>query len=420
MTNYKKREITPLLADAMETMPVVVITGMRQVGKSTLLEQEKLFKGMEYYTLDDFAVLEAVRNDPEELLSDRGPVCIDEAQKCPEIFTVIKRLVDKDRTPGRFILSGSANFMLLKEVTESLAGRAIYFELHPFTQREITGSTGTKPFIPEFFTTLKIPGKHKYKKLTSKDILSGGMPSVCLKQVKKPEIWFRGYEQTYLERDMRDLSQVGDLVAFHSLIQLAALRTGQVLNISELGRDAKLNSRTASRYLDLMETSFLIKKLTPYLSNRSSRLIKSPKLYFSDSGLACHLSGIDLDIGHSKHDAQHSTQNYGNGSFPGSMTETYIAQNLSAIIESHLPDGRLHYWHVQGRHEVDFIIEHKRETLAIEIKSAGRWNTHDFAGLKAFLKTTPNCKAAILAYNGTKAVKLEEKIFAIPIGMLLG
>jgi len=407
MTNYRKREIVPLLADAMETMPVVVITGMRQVGKSTLLEQEKLFKGMQYFTLDDFAVLEAVRNDPEDLLSGKGPVCIDEAQKCPELFTVIKRLVDKNRAPGRFILSGSANFMLLKQVTESLAGRAIYFELHPFTKREITGSTGTKPFIPEFLKTLKLPGSRTYTKITSKDILAGGMPSVCLRQVKKPEIWFRGYEQTYLERDMRDLSQVGDLVAFHSLIQLAALRTGHVLNISELGRDAKLNSSTASRYLNLMETSFLVRKLTPYLSNRSSRLIKSPKLYFNDSGLACHLSGTEFSRN-------------GNGSFAGPMTETYIAQNLSGIIGAHLPDARIHYWHVQGRHEVDFVIEHKRETIAIEIKSAGRWNTHDFAGLKAFLKTTPNCKAAILAYNGPEAIKIEKRIWAIPISMLLG
>jgi predicted AAA+ superfamily ATPase len=195
-------------------------------------------------------------------------------------------------------------------------------------------------------------------------------------------------------------------VAFHSLIQLAALRTGQVLNISELGRDAKLNSRTASRYLDLMETSFLIKKLTPYLSNRSSRLIKSPKLYFSDSGLACHLSGIEPDGNR-------------NGSFEGSMIETYIAQNLSGIIGAHLPDARIHYWHVQGRHEVDFVIEHKRETIAIEIKSAARWNSHDLSGLKAFQKVTSNCKAAILAYNGSEAVKLEDNIFAIPIGMLL-
>lgn len=233
------------------------------------------------------------------------------------------------------------------------------------------------------------------------------MPSVCLGEVRDPSIWFRGYEQTYLERDIRALTQVADLISFRNLFRLAALRTGQVLNQSELARDAKMNSKTAGRYLSIMETSFIIHRLPPFLKNRSGRLIKSPKMYLADSGLACYLAGI------------RQTQTLETDPLAGAMLETYVAHNLQGILASRWSEAHLYFWNVQGRCEVDFIIEDGRESIAVEVKWAGRWNEKDLAGLKAFLKATPTCKAALLAYNGTQALKLGPRLWAIPLGMLL-
>lgn len=404
MTAYKTREISKVLTEALENMPVVVLSGMRQTGKSTLLLNQPELSGRKYMTFDDFGVLEAARRNPEELIAVEEPLTIDEAQKYPELLNVIKREVDKKRKPGRFLLSGSANFLLLKKVAESLAGRAVYLTLHPFTHREMQGVTKELPALVYFFDKGIFP-KRNVKPISGQEIMRGGMPSVCLKEVKNPSIWFRGYEQTYLERDIRALSQVADLVSFRHLLQLVALRNTKVLNISELARDAKLNVVTTSRYLSLMETSFILSRMPPYLGNRSSRLIKSPKIYLSDTGLASYLSGIkNLDL---------------NETLRGTFLENYVAQNIEVIFSAHYPDAKLTYWNIQGRYEVDFIVEIGSETIAIEVKNGSRWQERDLAGIKAYLSSSKGCRAAILAYNGNEVVKLEDKIWAVPISLLL-
>lgn len=408
MTDYKPREIVVALQQALKTMPVVVLSGMRQTGKSTLLRKDPVFRGRRYLSLDDFAVLEAARNRPEELLSDDA-ITVDECQKCPELLTTIKRRVDQDRVPGRFILSGSANLLLLKRVTESLAGRAVYLTLFPFSRREIKGELGSKPFIVQCLCSGSVALKSvkEYPAVHSRDVLSGGMPSVCLAPDSDPSFWFLGYEQTYLERDVRELSQIADLVSFRSVLRLAALRSGQILNISELARDAKLNTATATRYLNLIEVSFVAGKIPPFLRNAAARLIKSPKLFFSDSGLAASLAGIKILAATSDEPLR------------GALFETYVAQNLSGILQAHLPNARICFWNVQGRHEVDFVIESEQAIVAIEVKSASRWRSGDLAGLSAFIKSNPACQMGLLAYNGSQTVKLGDRCWAVPISRLL-
>jgi len=405
MTDYLSREITPRLVGALRRLPVVVLSGLRQTGKSTLLQNEAaLARGHAYRTLDDFATLAAARANPESLLE--GAVILDEVQRCPELLVALKRSVDEQRRPGRFILSGSANLALLGHVSETLAGRAGYFTLHPMTRREQRGTTAKPPFLVKFLAA-PVLSAGRANPVTEREVLGGGLPLACLGPADGVAEWFRGYAQTYVERDVRQLSQITDLVAFRTLAQLAALRTGQVLVISTIGRDAKLNAVTAGRYLDLLETSFLIRRLPPFLKNRSSRLIKSPKLYFTDSGLAAHLAGVvSLEAGREE-------------LLRGALFETYVAQNLAALLEAHLPEARLSYWHEQGRHEVDFVIEAGRKVFAIEVKATTRWNESDLSGLRAFLERTPACQAAVLAYNGKEAVKLDERLFAIPLGHLL-
>ncbi|MFA5031425.1 MAG: ATP-binding protein [bacterium] len=403
MTKYKPREVTRELLKALKNMPVVVLSGMRQTGKSTLLLNQPQLRGRKYFNFDDFNTLEFAKSNPENLLTGKEPITIDEAQKYPEILNVIKQEVDRNRKPGRFLLSGSANFLLLKNIADSLAGRAVYLTLPPFTHREIQG-TKTLPGIVEFINKKTFPNRDE-KPVSWKEILTGGMPSVCLGEVKDPDIWFRGYEQTYLERDIRNLSQVADLGSFRYLLRLVALRNTQILKQSELARDAKLNVMTVSRYLSLMEASFILRRIPPYLGNHTSRLIKSPKIYLSDTGLASYLTGIRAS----------GTNEY----FRGALMENYVAQNLEGILSAYCPEAKIFYWNIQGRYEVDFIVEIENETIAIEVKSSSRWHEQDLIGIKAYLHSSKKCRAGILAYNGTQIIKLEDKIWVLPINLLL-
>jgi hypothetical protein len=407
MTPYRKRELGGVVRRALAEMPVVVVTGLRQAGKSTFLQHEPGLAGRDYVSLDDFAQLEAARRNPEAFVRREEPVTIDEAQKCPELLTAVKREVDRHRRPGRYLLSGSANFALLGSVTESLAGRAVYLTLHPFTRREIAGHLEVEPFLKRFFASPRLPRASSLPEVAPGDVLAGGMPSVCLGETGDAGLWFKGYEQTYLERDVRQLARIPDLVGFRQLLRLAALRTGQVLKVAELARDAKLNASTTARHLALMEASFVLNRLGPHLANRASRLIKSPKLFVGDSGLAAHLCGV-TDLGAGSDEPAR-----------GALIETHVAQNLSAVLEARWPEARLSFWHVQGRYEVDFIIEVGRECLAIEVKSASRWGQGDLAGLRAFLDKVPRCRAAILAHGGATAVQLDDRLWALPLPTVL-
>lgn len=400
---YIPRDLRNIVQEALKEMPVVVITGMRQAGKSTFLLNEPFLKERPYFSFDEFAYFESAKREPEHFLTQSETMTIDEAQRCPEIFTVIKKIVDKERISGRFLLSGSANFTLLKNLTESLAGRAVYLNMSPMSRRELFLKTEEEPFLMKFFRTLKIESLNVGETIKDEDIINGGLPPVAL-GLSERTIWFKGYEQTYLERDIRQFSQIVNLIPFRHLLSLVALRTGNILSLSELARDAKLNVSTVSRYLSLLEASFIIRRIHPYLRSKASRLIKSPKIYMSDSGLACYLAGIN---------------SINREPLKGALYETYVAQNLLSIIESKWQGANLYFWHIQGRYEVDFVIEAQNKCIAIEVKAGERWEERELTGLKAFLNSTENCIAAVVAYNGTNIVRLSDKLWAIPLSLLL-
>ena len=407
MTNYQPRELTTLIEQALQSLPVVVVTGLRQAGKTTFLQQDERFQGRRYLTLDDFATLEAARSAPEALIEGEEPVTIDEVQRSPDLLLAIKKEVDRRRAPGRFLLSGSANLSLLDGVSDSLAGRALYLTLHPFSRRERTGRTAEPPFLTRFLAEPALPRASSVEPISEAEILDGGLPPVALGDAASRELWFLGYEQTYLERDLRDLSQVADLVAFRNLLRLAALRTGQVLNQSELARDAKLPTTTVSRYLGLLEASFLMTRVSPFLRSRASRLIKAPKVFMTDSGIAAHLAAV-TDLSPTSGEP-----------LRGALLETYVCQNLMAILGAHLPRARVDFWSVQGRHEVDFVVTAGRASIAIEVKAATRFGDRDLTGLRAFVGATAEARAGVLAYNGREAVPLGSSLYAIPLGLLL-
>jgi predicted AAA+ superfamily ATPase len=386
-------------------MPVVVVTGMRQTGKSTFLLNEPGLAKRRSVNLDDFAVLEAAASDPDGFVSREGELTIDEAQRRPELLAAIKRRVDRDRRPGMFLLSGSASLGLLEGVSESLAGRAVHFGLHPFTLQETEGRGGEKPALLRLWEEGGISGEAEVRPIGDEDVLAGGLPTVRLGQVRDPRVWFQGFEQTYLERDVRNFARVGDLSEFRRFLRLCALRSGKILNVSDLARDAQVPHATARKYIGILEASFVVCTVPPFLGSRVSRLVKSPKLFFADSGLCAHLCGI---------------RELADEPMKGALLETFVAQHLAAILDGAWPGGRLHYWSVQGRREVDFVVETGRETMAIEVKAAARWGREDLKGLEAFQAVTPGCRLAVLAHNGTEAARLGERLWAVPIRWLLG
>lgn len=404
---YRPREIAPRVRAALRSLPVVVLTGLRQAGKTTFLREDPALRGRRYLSLDDFGTLEAARRAPRALLSGDEPVTIDEAQKCPELLVAVKQEVDRLRRPGQFVLSGSANLGLLSGVSESLAGRAIHLTLPPFTRRERLGDLASRPFVLGVLEGGAIPGGATGGPLEEEEVLRGGMPAVVLDPGVDRADWLLGYEQTYLERDVRNLAQVADLVSFRNLLRLAALRGGQLLNLSELARDARLSVPTVTRYLGVLEASFVVARLPPFLRSRATRLIKSPKLYLADSGLAAHLSDVD-DLRPASDEPQR-----------GALFETFVHQNLAGTLAGFEGRRELAFWSVQGRHEVDFVVASGRRFVAIEVKAGARFADRDLSGLRTFLDRTAGAGVGLLAYNGPEVVPLGDRLWAVPTGLLL-
>ena len=404
---YLSRHLNQYLQRVLNTMPVVVLTGMRQVGKTTMLKNDPVFNGRRYLNLDDYSTLAAARSYPQGLFDADERVTIDEIQRAPELLPYIKSLVDDKRVPGQFVLSGSANLLLLSKVSESLAGRAAYVNLWPMSMRELK-QVADGPVIcslmggrlPDLSEGIVPSG------ISITDLLQGGMPQVAVHAADQA-IWFSGFVQSFLERDIRGLSQIADLPDFQRFMRLVSLRTATVLTLSEVARDAQISATTARRYLGLLEASCSVFRLQPYLRSRSSRLIKSPKVYFADSGLAAHLSG------------RYNANLPPDDPFIGSLLETYIASNLKAVLSFCAPQAQLYYWNVQGRYEVDFVIENGDSVIAIEIKRGSRWSAKDLKGLKQFLKLTPSCKLGILACSVDKPVRLADNLIAMPLSQLI-
>ena len=404
---FRRREMGTVIAASLRAMPVVVVTGPRQAGKSTLVQRDPRFRQREYVSLDTLADLARARQDPEGFVRGRGPLTVDEAQRCPDLLVAVKREVDRRRRPGQFLLSGSANFALLTAVTESLAGRAIYHELAPMSRRELGAGTAAPPLLG---TLLDGGGPNltaTATPITPGEVLAGGFPPAALGPERARDAWFEGFVQTYVERDVRHLSQVADLVAFQRVLRLTALRTGALLSPTELSRDAAVPVATVHRYLGLLRASYLLRTLPPFLGNHASRLIKSSKAYLTDSGLACHFAGVRDAAGLRR------------SPLAGALLESYASQNISAVLAAHRPRASLLFWHVQGRSEVDFVVEEDDRCIAIEVKSASRWRAADLAGLVAFQRVTPGCRAAVLAHNGTEVTRLRDGLWAIPLGLLL-
>jgi hypothetical protein len=405
------------LRAALDTMRVVVLTGARQTGKTTLARELGRVDGRTYMTLDRPETLELAERDPEALWEGLDQVTIDEVQRSPQLLNLLKIEVDRKHTKGRFLLTGSANLLLMKSVSDSLAGRAGYITLPALTLAERIGSEGGTLLgslleAPSSSAALELRGDFPARSelAISRAVFDGGYPEALrLDSDGERNIWREGYVATYLERDLRNLSAVADLPDFLRLLRLAALRSGQLVNVDGLARDAGLAPSTARRWLNLLEVGFQTMTVPAYASSRSKRLIKSPKLYPTDSGLACYLCGITRAAG-----LEDSPQ-------LGPLFEAYVAQHLAAYLDLLPVSASLLYWRTTRGEEVDFVVETPSRLLPIEVKVSRTLGARDLRGLGAFLEEYPEqAPFGVVVYAGSEWLRPARGIVAIPWPTLLG
>jgi len=352
---YITRTLESVLERAAEEFPVVILTGPRQSGKTTLL-QHLFAESYAYVSLEPPDVRAAASEDPRGFLAMYPPPAIlDEVQYAPDLLPYIKERVDANRTEyGQYLLTGSQNLLLMQQVTESLAGRAAILRLLPLSQREELGVPDA-PFPWE--SDEKCPPRRQLAyDLLWERLLRGSYPELIADPKKDASLWYASYIQTYLERDVRSLRQVGDLTTFQNFVRAIAVRSGGLLSLSEVSRDIGVAVNTAKAWLSVLEATYQVIILRPYFANVGKRLVKTPKLYFTDVGILCHLAGLK--------DPQHAAS----GPMRGAIFETAV---LMEIIKTYLHRGkepRVYFWRTAAGAEVDILVEVNGYLVPIEAK----------------------------------------------------
>lgn len=415
-----KRHISSDIIDSLRNFPVVLLTGARQVGKSTLAQKlPKTQWNAVYLTLDTRVVLDAALKDPDGFISGTPvPAIIDEVQRAPDLMRAIKSVVDKNRKPGQYLLTGSANLMTLAKVSETLAGRVALHELQPFMWSEIAGKK-LPAILRDLFMAadagvlLRKWKKHSFpdrRKEIKERIIAGGYPiPSMMTSVKSRRRWFDSYRQTYIERDIRDISAIEHLPDFNRLLSLLSFRTGQAINFSEVSRELGIPFTTLRRYMDLLEVTYQIYFVRPYFVNIGKRLIKMPKLYFGDSGMACHLSAIE---------DWETLERQGR---VGNMVETWAAAELRKLISLGELRYQLYYWRTYVGREVDFLIERGEKIVAVEVKWSHKLENADLSGLKDCAKDLKGRHVlSVLLYPGTEIIAIDKQTVAMPFGFFFG
>ena len=366
MTDYIHRKIEETILEASKYFSVIAISGPRQSGKSTLLTQ--LFPLYEKYSLKDLNILDYAKNDPIAFLNqtDEG-MFIDEIQRCPQLLDYIQGIVDNN--PKRhFALSGSSNFEVMKNLSESLAGRAGVFELLPMSIQEVTGKVDLDNL--------------------NQILYNGLYPSICAKK-NIAKFFYPSYVRTYLEKDVRDLLQMKDQIRFTKFLKLCAARIGSLFNASELGAEVGVSSKTISHWLSVLQASYLIMLLPPYYENIPKRLVKSPKLYFNDPGLACYLLDIE------------TPQQLDRDKMRGAIFENMIVMEAIKHRYNMGLEGGVFFYRDSNQNEVDLLIKQEGELTAIEVKSSMTYSSSfekTLTQIEGWIKT-PISKKAIV-YSG--------------------
>lgn len=402
---YIKRTLQERLRSASEWFRVVMVTGPRQVGKTSLMKHV-MEPGRNYVTLDDLQARQLAQSDPLQFLQIyKAPLLIDEVQYAPQLFPYIKMIVDNDQTNGQYWLTGSQQFRLMKNVTESLAGRVALLDLQGLSQGEKAGDPTRGAFVPSHTITDTRVSKETDVNQIYAQILEGSFPAVFGKESSFRRDFYSSYVRTYIERDVRDISKVIHEHDFVTFLKVAAARTGQLLNYSDVARDVGVSVMTIKAWISILETCGLIYLLQPFYRNLTKRLTKTPKLYFLDTGLVCHLCGFT------------TMESVRDGIMDGALLETYA---VSEILKSYWHNGEtphLTFYRDTDKREIDLIIE-QQLIHPIEIKktaSPTQAHTKNFAVLEQ-LGVQVGTGAIVCLYPTASAISRQIRI--VPLGLI--
>lgn len=402
---WLKRPIRRTLETALKDTPVVCVLGARQVGKSSLVKRS--YPDRIYLDLDNAELRATAIDDPHGFINSLPEyVTIDEIQRAPELMRAIKISVDNNRKPGRFILTGSANLLLLPKLSDSLAGRMEIIRLHPLTESEKAETPGR--FLERFLSgTLKTEIREESTRSVlsiEERLLKGGYPEAHFRSLSRAQAWQRQYLKSIIERDVQSVAKVRDVHELSRLLAVLAHQTGSLINVSNLSRDLSLSRVTVDHYLSILERLFLIRQMPAWHRNGAKRLVKSAKVHFVDSGLCSMLLDLDGDSWNTKR------QQF------GSVLESFIIQQL--IAQAGWLDPQLSFWHYRDKDqaEVDCVITKGSKVWGIEIKSACSVKASDAQGLRRLTTIAgKDFQGGIVFYNGNSTLPLGDNLMAMPI-----
>lgn len=397
------------LVEALGDTPVVVIHGPRQSGKTTLAQRTGETRGYAYFSLDDETARRAAAADPVGFVDSLPPRSIlDEVQRAPGLFTALKTAVDRDRQPGRFLLTGSANVLLVPGLADSLAGRMEILRLFPLAQCELAGRESG--FLRSLFSgTFPVRRRPRLGGELAERIAAGGFPAAIARATtRRRTAWYREYAQALVQRDVRDLARIRALDALPRLLALAAGQTARLFNASDLAAPFQLSRPTIADYVTLLEGVFLVERVPPWHSNRSSRLIKTPKLHLGDTGLACALLGLD------------AAALERDRAVLGQLAETFVYQELRRQAGWQGAEIRFHHFRTRDGVEVDLVLEQDGHAIAgVEVKASATVTAADFRGLRQLRAAAgERFQAGVVLYDGEHSLPFDERMYAVPIRAL--
>jgi uncharacterized protein len=396
------------VVEALADSPVVLIHGPRQAGKTTLARAVGDRRKHMYITFDDDAIRLAAERDPVGFVADLpARVTLDEVQRVPSLFTALKATVDRRRTPGRFLLTGSANVLVVPTLSESLAGRMAILRLHPFARVELARRRAR--FLDALFTgTFATSVGERLGASLAAIVAAGGYPAALARATPhRRSAWHRDYVETLVQRDVRDISRIRSLDALPRLLTLVASHTARLLNVSELAGPFQLTRPTIAEYVTLLERVFLIDRLPPWHGNQMQRLVRSPKLHMGDTGVACALLGLDQQALNRDRETL------------GPLLETFVLQELQRQASWHPTQVRFSHFRDRDGFEVDIVLERAGAVAGVEVKAAATVTDSDFRGLRKLADATGRRFAhGVVLYDGEASVPFGPRMRALPIRAL--